>query len=50
MKRQLQAQLSEWPGAALTLALLALAAVIVLIALLGHPLLKVAALAWVILP
>ena len=51
MKNAIRGRFTDWPDAALSIALLALAAVVVLIALApGHHLLKAAALVWVILP
>lgn len=51
MKTQLNGHFADWPDAALSVALLALAGVVVFIALRpGHHLLKAAALVWVILP
>lgn len=51
MKNALQGHFTDWSDAMLSVALLALAGVIVFIALRpGHHLLKAAALVWVILP
>ena len=50
MKRRLIAQFDSMGNGTLTLVLLALAAVLVLLALFGHPLVKAAAVVWVVLP
>lgn len=51
MKDSISARLSDWPDAALSVALVALAFVLVLIAARpGHHIQKAIALAWVLLP
>lgn len=51
MKGALRGRFTDWSDAALSIALLAMAGVVVFIALQpGHHLLKAAALVWVVLP
>ena len=50
LERRLRGEVSDWPNGGLTLALLAAAVVLVVIALFGPPVLKAAALVWVALP
>lgn len=47
---RLEGWLQGWPESSLTILLLLLAAVIVLVALRGRPLLKAAVAAWVVFP
>lgn len=48
--QNVEARLAGWPDQAVTVALLAVAGALVALALSGRPVVKVAALAWVVAP